>query len=106
MVLQLVLHPFGATSVFVSIAHLLGTYYRLNASLGDCGRGSLIINSRHVLVGRLVGTRDQLVLLRLLPLLPLVAALLLDVHLHRRVVVWVVGVVIVHETVVGRYVSP
>ena len=106
VVLQLVLHSLRAAPIFPVVAHLLRPYNSLDTALGHRGCWSLIINSGHVMIRRLVCPWDLLVL-HLLSLLPFVATLLLHVHLHRVVVhvVRVVWIIIVHEPIASLNIS-
>lgn len=111
VILQFILHPLGAAPVLSSllVSYLLWPNYSLYTAFGDSGRWSLIINSSHILIGRTVAPRYLLILhqvLLILSLLSLIAALLLHVHLHRGVVVWVIRIEVwLHQTIAWWNVS-
>ena len=110
MILEFILHSLGAASILRSViaSYLLWSNYCLYAAFCDSGGGPLIINSCHVLVGWAICSRYLLILyhLMLLPLslFPFETALLLDVHLHRGIVVGVVRIE-VYKPVSGRNIS-
>ena len=103
MILKFILHSLGAAPILRIIANLLCSNDSLDATFSDCRGRPLIINSCHILIGRLIRPGNLLVL-HLLPLLSLVAALLLHIHLHRIVIVWIV-VIVIHEPIVTLNVS-
>lgn len=108
MILQFILHPLGAAPILaypVLVSYLLWPNYCLYTTFSDSWRRPLIINSGHILIGRTVCTWYLLVLhhvLLILSLLPLITALLLYVHLHRGVIVWVVGIEIRLNQTIAR----
>ena len=103
MILKFILHSLGAAPILRIIANLLCSNDSLDATFSDRRGRPLIINSCHILIGRLIRPGNLLVL-HLLPLLSLVAALLLHIHLHRIVIVWIV-VIVIHEPIVTLNVS-
>ena len=103
MILKFILHSLGAASILRIIANLLSSNDSLDATFSDRRGRPLIINSCHILICRLIRTGNLLVL-HLLPLLSLVAALLLHIHLHRIVIVRIV-VIVIHEPIVTLNVS-
>jgi hypothetical protein len=97
MILKFILHSLGAAPILRIIANLLSSNDSLDATFSDRRGRPLIINSCHILICRLIRTGNLLVL-HLLPLLSLVAALLLHIHLHRIVIVRIV-VIVIHEPI-------
>ena len=111
MILELILHSLRAASILRSIvaSYLLWSNYCLYTTFSDCGCRPLVINSCHVLIGRTVCSRDLLILHHLmlltLSLFSFEAALLLNIHLHRGVIVrikWIKSEVISRTSVSAR----
>lgn len=98
MILEFILHSLRAASILrsVIVSNLLWSNYCLNTTFSNSRCRPLIINSCHVLIGRIVCSWNLLILHHLmllsLPLLPFKAALLLDIHLHRGVIVRIIRI--------------
>lgn len=111
MVLKLIFHSLRAALILSCVtSYLLWPNNCLYTTFSYCGCWSLIINSSHILIGRTISSRYLLVLKHLLllgvSLLPLVATLLLHVHLHGGVVVRVIWIEVwLNKAIARLYVS-